>query len=365
MRPSHLITPFYLLLAIALAAPAEAAFQGRGGQQQGGGQQRGQGSGRFAPSSDRLGGDSSRGARKRVVRKRGPADKSAMKDLQPFINRGKLPRGGVIPTRSGPGTRQRDELIVSTDLADDNQILQWFSVCDTDANGWLRFRETEAALTFDRPQFRAFDEDNDGRIKLDEFTDYYRYRIVSSGGFRPPAVKIKRIAAPPRAATQLRLAFDGDANDRIDTDELTALLESYGRYDLTVIEVMEDHDITGDMQLNRDELEAITLLLADANPEDLNNMPLASVAGVDELFGALAGPEVYMGTHPPRIIGPITPFRRLDLNGDGGISLADLEALQRPMRTNIRIHPILHALDANGDGSLDRAELRAALGDVR
>ncbi|HIG86530.1 MAG TPA: hypothetical protein EYQ25_05770 [Planctomycetes bacterium] len=365
MRPSHLITPLCLLLAVALAAPTEAAFQGRGGQQQRGGQQRGQGGGRFAPSSDRLGGDNSRGARKRVVRKRGPADKSAMKDLQPFINRGKLPRGGVIPTRSGPGTIQRDELIVSTDLADDNQILQWFSVCDTDANGWLRFRETKAALTFDRPQFRAFDEDNDGRIKLNEFTDYYRYRIISSGGFRPPAVKTKRIAAPPRAATQLRLAFDGDANDRIDTDELTALLESYGRYDLTVIEVMEDHDITGDMQLNRDELEAITLLLAAANPEDLDNMPLASVAGVDELFGALAGSEVYMGTHPPRIVGPITPFRRLDLNGDGGISLADLEALQRPLRTNIRIHPILHALDANGDGFLDRAELRAALGDVR
>jgi hypothetical protein len=94
-------------------------------------------------------------------------------------------------------------------------------------------------------------------------------------------------------------------------------------------------------------------------------MPLAPVSGVDELFGALAGKEVYMGIHPPRIAGPITPFRRLDLNGDGGISLADLEALQRPMRTNIRISPILHALDANGDGSLDRAELRAALGDVR
>ncbi len=105
MRPSHLITSFCLFLSVALAAPTEAAFQGRGGQQQRGGQQRG--GGRFAPSSDRLGGDKSRGSRKRVVRKPGPADKSAMKDLQPFINRGKLPRDGVVPTRSGPGTMQR------------------------------------------------------------------------------------------------------------------------------------------------------------------------------------------------------------------------------------------------------------------
>lgn len=363
MQPLHLIRPLCLLLAVSLVAPVEAALQGRGAGQQRGGQQGG--SGRFAPSSDRLGGDGSRGSRKRVVRSRGPADKSAMKDLQPFVNRGTLPRGGVIPPLSGAAAIQRNEMIVSTDLADDNQILQWFSICDTDASGWLRFRESEAALTFDRPQFRAFDEDNDGRIKLGEFTDYYRYRITSSGGFRPPSVKTKRIAAPPRAATQLRLAFDGDGNNLIDVDELTMLLESYGRYDLTVIDAMEDHDTTGDMQLDRDELEAVTVLLSAAIPEDLENMPLAPVSGVDELFGALAGKEVYMGIHPPRIAGPITPFRRLDLNGDGGISLADLEALQRPMRTSIRVSPILHALDANGDGSLDRAELRAALGDVR
>jgi len=364
MKPLYLIRPLCLLLAVSLVAPVEAALQGRGAGQQRGGQQ-GRGSGRFAPSSERLGGKGSKGARKRVVRSRGPADTSAMKDLQPFVNRGIQPRGGVIPPLSGAAADQRREMIVSTDLADDNQILQWFSICDTDASGWLRFRESESALTFDRPQFRAFDEDNDGRIKLEEFIDYYRYRITSSGGFRPPSIKTKRIAAPPRAATQLRLAFDGDGDNTIDVEELTTLLESYGRYDLAVTDVMEDHDATGDMQLNRSELEAITVLLAAAVPEDLENMPLSPVSGVDELFGALAGKEVYRGIHPPRIAGPITPFRRLDLNGDGGISLADLEALQRPLRTDIRISPILHALDANGDGSLDRAELRAALGDVR
>ena len=112
MKPLYLIRPLCLLLAVSLVAPVEAALQGRGAGQQRGGQQGG-GSGRFAPSSERLGGKGPKGARKRVVRSRGPADTSAMKDLQPFVNRGIQPRGGVIPPLSGAAADQRREMIVS------------------------------------------------------------------------------------------------------------------------------------------------------------------------------------------------------------------------------------------------------------
>lgn len=343
------------LVSQALTLPQRGA-QGMGGRQGGRG-------GFFAPVSDRIGGDS-RGKRTRVTRKRGPANKSAMADLQVLLRGGAgAPAPSLLPVAraAAPGG---DRLLRETDFTGDEQVNSWFETCDTDATGWLAFREVEAALDFDRPRFRAFDADRDGRLALSEFQDYYRHQFTVAGGVRPPRVESRLELAPPRRSRQLRLAYDLDANQVLDEAELTQVLEGYGRFDLETDAVFDEADLDRSGSLDESELESVADMLAGVTGEGGSTLPVAAVRSVDLLFGAPIGPDVHTSSLP-RVEGPITPFRRLDLDGDGLITLADLESLQRPLRSSIRIGPILLALDANGDGGLDQAELRAAMGDIR
>jgi Ca2+-binding EF-hand superfamily protein len=360
-RPLHLTLAAVLGL-LSLTDLAAAAPQ-RGGGVFGRGVQ-GQRGGFFAPISERIGGDA-RGTRTRVTRTRGPANPAAMKDLTNMVKGSTTPAGPLLPpARLAPLPRPEDTLPI-TALADDEQVALWFASCDTDGDGWMVYREATRALDFDRPRFQSFDADRDGRIDSTEFADYYRYRLTESGGFRPPQIKVTPTLATPRKAEQLRLAFDTNADRSISEEELAAVLEGYGRYDLVVGDLMDDADRNRDLLLDEDELEGIAALLIGAAGPAVSSLPAGAVSGIDQLFGAPAGPEVHEPGALPRIAGPITPYRRLDLDGDGVISLQDLESLQRPLRSPVRIGPILLALDADGDGAIDRAELRAALGDVR
>ena len=64
---------------------------------------------------------------------------------------------------------------------------------------------------------------------------------------------------------------------------------------------------------------------------------------------------------PPQIDGPVGSFRRLDLDGDGMISLEDLRRLQSPLALPVRAAAVLAALDSDGDGELSPREFSAAL----
>ena len=63
------------------------------------------------------------------------------------------------------------------------------------------------------------------------------------------------------------------------------------------------------------------------------------------------------------IVGPVSPFRRLDLDNDGLITLEELERLRRPQTLTVRVAAVLAALDENEDGALSRDELIRAMGD--
>ncbi|MDF1838675.1 MAG: EF-hand domain-containing protein, partial [Planctomycetota bacterium] len=97
------------------------------------------------------------------------------------------------------------------------------------------------------------------------------------------------------------------------------------------------------------------------------NLPQAQVRnpvaqepkGIDEMFLRIVQSQNRLT--PPTLIGPITTFRRLDLDGDGKISLPDLEGLKRTVTTSIRVGTVLHTLDKDQDGELSRAELRNSM----
>jgi Ca2+-binding EF-hand superfamily protein len=60
-------------------------------------------------------------------------------------------------------------------------------------------------------------------------------------------------------------------------------------------------------------------------------------------------------------VGPVPVFHRLDLQGNGRITAADLLDLQHPIESSVRIQAVVAALDTNGDGAIDPAEFQACL----
>ena len=118
-----------------------------------------------------------------------------------------------------------------------------------------------------------------------------------------------------------------------------------------------DHDGSG--RLESGEIEELLSVLRSPSGRKLG--PRAK--SIDELFGALV-PRKGGGTapEPPRIVGPVSSFRRLDIDGDGRVTREELSELQRPWVLNIQSSAVLAALDADGDGAISEAEFWAAMG---
>ena len=266
-------------------------------------------------------------------------------------------REGLVPS---PNEGKEDiDLIPQLEAADEYQLDLWFKNCDPDEDNWISYYEAKYALGFGRGLFRSFDEDMDGRLVKKEFLAYYEHAIKRNQ-FRRPKIRNKP-TQPERTPAQLMLAYDADLNSGISLTEATRLLDDYSRVKMDARFLFERVDLDKDQLLSHQELGLLSQAITHLNlPKAQVQNPVAQEPkSIDELFLRIIQSSNRLT--PPTLIGPITTFRRLDLNGDGEISLSDLEGLKRTVTTNIRVGTVLHTLDANQDGVLSRAELRKSM----
>jgi hypothetical protein len=157
------------------------------------------------------------------------------------------------------------------------------------------------------------------------------------------------------------LAYDADLNSGISLTESTRLLNDYSRVKMDSRFLFTRVDLNQDQLLSVQELGLLSQAIRHLNlPQAQVVNPMARAPkSIDELFLRII-PSSNRLT-PPTLIGPITTFRRLDMDGDGTISITDLEGLKRTVSTNIRVGTVLHTLDTNQDGVLSRSELRQSM----
>jgi len=244
------------------------------------------------------------------------------------------------------------------------EIDEYFAICDHDENGWIAFREARESLELGRSAYASYDRDRDGRIDPAEFEERYLEIVDIAGGFARPKEYEGKRPLPSRNPEQLRAAFDATGDGALELFEVDKLLEVYDRQDIPARIVLSKLDVDASRRLEISELERLSQLLSAtyvASDEDLASEQAASV---EELFGGVIErpPSEFGGTlHPPQIVGPVSPFRRLDLDYDGAIEIEDLRHLQRPQTLSVRVAAIVAALDQDEDGSVDRAEFLAAM----
>ncbi len=258
-----------------------------------------------------------------------------------------------------PEGDQDIDLVPPLKAADDYQLQVWFKNCDPDDNNWISFAEARYSLGFGRGLYLTFDENQDGRLAKKEFVAYYNH-AMKRNQFRRPKIRSKPVP-PERTPRQLMLAYDADLDSGISLSEATRLLSDYSRTQLDTTFLFSRVDLDRNRLLNVRELQGLSQAVRHLNqPRSQGQATEApSREGIDGLFLEIIPSSNRMT--PPTLVGPVTTFRRLDLDGNGKISLKDLEGLKRTIATHIRVGTVLHTLDTDQDGVLNRNELRRSM----
>jgi Ca2+-binding EF-hand superfamily protein len=244
----------------------------------------------------------------------------------------------------------------STELT---RVQKYFATCDYDASGYLTFSEANASLGIDRDGWKAYDEDNDGRISEKEFSRRYEAILATGGAFNPPTPKADARASIPERAEDALASYDKNRDKGLDMGEIDFLLVEIGAIRMEAETSIDQFDRDLTRKLEVPELEDLLALLRPDKAKSKGPRPRS----LNELFGKLVPRTLQEGStpQPVRITPPVLTFRRLDIDADGGISLEDLSELQRPLVLPVRAGAVLAALDANGDGTVDETEFRAAM----
>ncbi len=251
------------------------------------------------------------------------------------------------------------------DRVSEEQLAGWYVTVDDNRNGWISFSEARASLHFDRPRFQAYDADRDGRMQLEEFEDYYLESLTRDGSFRAPTAVRSNALPARRNHEQIRIAYDFDLDGQLSLPEVIRVLADYDQAALDPQRVVRALDADGDQLLDLAELQGLPSILYPVTLPSVDepSQEQRTPTTIAELFGQRVDRSTNprASAAPPRIVGPLPHFQRLDLDQDGGVSVAELEALIRPTHLAVRIRTIVNTLDQDLDGVLSEAEFLGAL----
>lgn len=260
---------------------------------------------------------------------------------------------------------------------------RYFTICDHNSNNWIAFREAKLSLGVDRTSYAVYDTDRDGRVTREEFHDRYWSVVAYVGAFQPPrepgsesllttgrgasaTPSFPPLPTGPSPSEEILANFDLNGDGGMDSGELQVFFSQLRLGDQTpdVGTVMAPLDTDGSLKLEVAELtllvQYIKAITGDTSFTDEEGNAETEDA-VSRLLELVREEELAPRTGAiPRLQAPVSSFRRLDLDADGGISATDLSRLQAPVQTVVRANAVLAALDLDGDGRLDAAEFGAA-----
>lgn len=252
----------------------------------------------------------------------------------------------------------------NTDPATSPLVARYFAICDRDGDRSISYPEAKESLGLDKQQFSVYDTDGDGLISLPEFRRRYKEIILAGGTFPPPKAKVVPPSALPESAEKVLGDYDKDKDAALDQAELDAALVGMGAAKLDPEATLAQFDHDGSGMLEAPEIEELLSVLRTGKSRKLGPRPRS----ITELFGVVVARKTGLvwSPEPPRILGPVPSFRRLDIDGDGRITRDELAELQRPYNVlKVHTNAVFAALDTDGDGVISEAEFWASMGAAR
>ena len=260
---------------------------------------------------------------------------------------GRAPRGGPTPPTGG-ATPQG--VPAPFGVPPEAEQRRWFSVADADETEWISFREARASLRFDAARFREYDLDNDGRMTFEEFKAFIRNERRLGREVSEPRVARPDGPPPVRDAEQLRAAYDTDLDGFLGRIEIDLMLRDYGRdqerIDSAV--VIQRLDLDGDGQLGISELP-----VSPSSSRRWARTRRGRSARTRPPPTTCSGHRSTWARRTRRASsGPVSPFRRLDVDNDGFVTVDDLQRLQGRSFSAMSLEGVLSTLDLDADGRL-------------
>jgi Ca2+-binding EF-hand superfamily protein len=281
-----------------------------------------------------------------------------------------------------PAPKQEQE---QEEQAEEDEIAKWrremeegwkeraaadFEICDRDGNGWVSFKEANETLEMAKADFRRHDADKDGKLEPGEFEARFIEIMERSGAVGAPRLRSEaedfllpedpEASPTPMLPVDILNLFDEDGSRGLGLDELQSFHEQAG-VEISCALLLAEMDPDGSGELEVGELSPVISLVMRRRRLDAAQRD----AAIEEAILEADRPSgrVSVAPLPPEVprAPQLFPRERLDPDGDGAVSVRELDELLAPARVNLRAAAILAALDRDRDGKLSAEELRLSM----